>query len=106
MPNISSCFERRYYPDLPDNLTDNDAAAHYLSAGRRANRIGERLRVVTTYGFKWPGREPSPYGGLCNQWYIHITMLAVLLQLGAEVVRAIADPSRLKPEPAMLKPGS
>ncbi len=27
------------------------------------------------------------YGGLCNQIYTHVGMLAVLLQLGAEVVR-------------------
>ena len=28
------------------------------------------------------------YGGLCNQMYTHVGMLAVLLQLGAEVVRS------------------
>jgi hypothetical protein len=78
----------RYYPDLGSNSSDDDLAAHYLVTGRGANRVAERLRVVATYGFKWPGRDPSPYGGLCNQWYIHISMMAILLQMGAEVVRA------------------
>ena len=50
--------------------------------------VAQRLRVVATYEAA-AGRDLKIlYGGLCNQIYTHVGMLAVLLQLGAEVVRA------------------
>ena len=52
------------------------------------DRGPQRLRVVATYEAA-AGRDPKIlYGGLCNQIYTHVGMLAVLLQLGAEVVSA------------------
>ena len=88
---------RRYYPDLGSNMTADDLATQYLVTGRGTNRVAGRLRVVAAYSFAWPGRDPSPYAGLCNQWYMHITMMAILLQMGAEVVRAA--PVHTKPRP-------
>ena len=87
---------RRYYPDVVANLSNDDLASHYLSKGRGSSYVAERLRVVATYGFEWPG-PVKKYGGLCNQWYIHISIMAVLLQMGAEVVSTAS--ARLKPTP-------
>ena len=68
-------------------MTAEDLAMHYQVTGRGAHHVAERLRVVATYAFMWPGQgKPSTYAGLCNQWYMHITMIAVLLQMGAEAV--------------------
>ena len=66
-----------------------------LASGYIPDRVAQRLRVVATYEAA-SGRDPKIlYGGLCNQIYSHVGMLAVLLQLGAEVVRA-HDPKARK----------
>ena len=68
-------------------MSDEALAAHYLAYGVHEGRVARRLRVVATYEAS-AGRDPTTlYGGLCNQIYSHVGMLAVLLQLGAEVVR-------------------
>ena len=77
----SSC---RYYPDHR-TLDDDALAAHHLQAGRKNHRVAQRLRVVMSY--QAAGLEPKLYGGLCNQIYVHVGMLAVAARMGAEAVR-------------------
>jgi hypothetical protein len=83
---------RRYYPDVGNSTADGQAM-HYLSEGRRMNRVPGRLRVLLSYEAA-AGLADAKYGGLCNQIYSHVGMLAVGLHMGAEVVRR-----RLNPDP-------
>ena len=77
----------RYYGDLA-RLKDDALAEHYNDYGAPENRVAQRLRVVATYEAA-AGRDPTiQYGGLCNQIYSHVAMLAVLVHMGAEVVRS------------------
>ena len=95
LPTESRCVcACRYYGDLAE--MKNDAlAAHYKAYGLRENRTAQRLRVVATYEAA-AGRDLTVlYGGLCNQIYSHVGMLAVLLKMGAEVVRSVGCSGRL-----------
>ncbi len=55
-----------------------------------AVRIYQRLRVIASYepGAGFSGPMAGVFGGLCNQIYTHVGMLAVALHSGCEVVRA------------------
>ena len=50
-----------------------------------------RLRVLLSYEAA-AGLEGAKFGGLCNQIYSHVGMLAVGLHMGAEVVRRSLSP--------------
>ena len=60
---------------------------------RFARRIYQRLRVIASYepGAGFSGPMASVFGGLCNQIYTHVGMLAVALHCGCEVVRALLN---------------
>ena len=69
------------------HMTDDARAAHYVANGIAESRVARRLRVVATYEAA-AGRDLTVlFGGLCNQLYSHVDMLAVLTLMGAEVVR-------------------
>ena len=81
----------RHYSDLAQ-MTDDAQAAHYIANGIAECRVARRLRVVATYEAA-AGRDLTVlYGGLCNQLYSHVDMLAVLTLMGAEVVRCSRSP--------------
>ena len=79
---------RRYYSDVSDTDGNDAAAQHYLSDGRQRHRVTRRLRVILSYeeAAGIGGDKKSLFGGLCNQIYSHVGMLALALQMGAEVV--------------------
>ena len=82
---------RRNYPKIADVCqTDPALAEHYLQHGLQEHRVPQRLRVVATYVAAAGLDTNVVFGGLCNQIYSHVTMLALALQLGAEVVRCVA----------------
>ncbi len=66
-----------YNPDLPYFASEADAKAHYLRAGYIEGRIYRR--VPTTLRYK-------VLGGLCNQLYSHLSVLALAATMGAEVI--------------------
>ena len=70
---------RRYYPGT-DNVSEVKQAG--LEPGPP-----QRLRVVATYEAAAGLATNIAFGGLCNQIYSHVNMLAVLLHMGAELVR-------------------
>ena len=74
-----------------DGSTSDNLAAHYTSEGRRMKRVPHRLRVVMFYE-AGAGLEAAGFGGLCNQIYSHVGMLAVGLHMGAEVVCCRPNP--------------
>ena len=76
------------YPDL-GNLTDDGLAVHFLLAGRGQHRVPRRLRLLFAYDAAGGMDLSVVYGGLCNQIYSHVGMLALAIQLGAEVVRRV-----------------
>ena len=49
--------------------------------------VPRRLRLVFAYDAAGGMDMSVVYGGLCNQIYSHVGMLALAVQLGAEVVR-------------------
>ena len=53
-------------------------------------RVFRRLRVVLSYepGAGFAGPMAATFGGLCNQLYTHVGMLALALQSGSNVVCA------------------
>ena len=73
------------YPDM-GNLTTAGLAAHFLTAGRGQHRVPRRLRLLFAYDAAGGMDLSVVYGGLCNQIYSHVGMLALAIQLGAEVV--------------------
>ena len=79
---------RRYYPDVSGD-SDEKLAQHYLSGGRSAQRVGQRMRVIMSYeaAAGVGGNKSALFGGLCNQIYSHVGMLSLALQMGAEMVR-------------------
>ena len=52
----------------------------------------QRLRVVLSYepGSGYSGDMAAIFGGLCNQLYVHVGMLALALQSGSEVVSILS----------------
>jgi hypothetical protein len=78
----------RYYPEI-GSVSDEALAQHYLSGAPRAQRVGQRLRVVLSYeaAAGVGGNKSALFGGLCNQIYSHVGMLSLAVQMGAEVVR-------------------
>ncbi len=85
---VHICLPCRHYGDLA-HMTDDAQTAHYIANGIAEHRVARRLRVVAAYEAA-AGRDLTVlYGGLCNQLYSHVDMLAVLILMGAEVVRCL-----------------
>ena len=106
-PADAVCIACRHYEDL-FWMTDEQLGPHYKLFGHPEGRVAQRIRVVATYEAA-AGRDPANrYGGLCNQIYSHIGMLAVLLHMGAEVVRLFhtqcATPGSLFPGVVIAHP--